>query len=209
MANAPCPPHCPVVRPARPGPLLIYPGDLIGHGKLRDLALPPDARDPNVKFHDLYDQLASIKCAGLVLNDTLPEAEPDFERWGLPTDGLWRPLFGLWTCEHAFNSEEHDRVADSVANLLSSVSSMRIECRLHQTHARLPFSTGLEPLPPPHVRKATFGLRSRVEQLLNHTSDWIRRFDPLASWRMWMRARMFNAPTDFKVRYCLSDVSAC
>lgn len=74
VANAPCPPHCPVVRPARPGPLLIYPGDLIGHGKLRDLALPPDARDPNVRFHDLYDQLASIKCAGLVLNDTLPEA---------------------------------------------------------------------------------------------------------------------------------------
>ena len=69
-ADASCPPHCPAVLPARPGPLLIYPGNPNGHGKFRDLALPPNARDPNIKFHDLYNQLASIECAGVVLNDT-------------------------------------------------------------------------------------------------------------------------------------------
>lgn len=120
--DAACPPYCPAVRPSRPGPLLIYPGNLIGHGKLRDLSLPPGARDPNIKFHDLYEQLARMKCAGLVLNDMLPEAEPDFARWGLPTEGTWRPLFGLWTCEGAFNSDLHDRVADAVEHLLKTVS---------------------------------------------------------------------------------------
>lgn len=123
-ANAPCPPFCPVVRPARPGPLLIYPGNLIGHGKLRDLALPPNAYDPNVKFRDLYEQLARIKCAGLVLNDAFPEEEPDFERWGLPTDGLWRPLFALWTCENAFDPQAHENVAGAVEHLLSTVRNL-------------------------------------------------------------------------------------
>lgn len=144
-----CSPYCPAVRPARPGPLLIYPGDLIGYGKLRELALPPHAHDPSVKFHDLYDKLATIKCAGLVLNDTLP-GEPDFDRWGLPTEGTLRPLFGLWTCENAFNSDLHDRVAGAVTHLLNTVSYglANVVGRYRSTPVRLDAGVGGRALTP-------------------------------------------------------------
>lgn len=36
-----------------------------------------------------------------------------------------------------------------------------------------------------------------VERALSDTFSWVRRFDPMASWRMFMRHRMYHAPTTF------------
>lgn len=114
-----CPSDCPAVKPTRPGPLLICPGNLMGYGNIRELALPPNALDPSTKFNDLYRKLAPLKCSGIVLNDMLPGSEPDWKDWNLSEDGYWRPLFGMWTSERAFDRQRMRQLSQAMDRFLS------------------------------------------------------------------------------------------